>query len=233
MRRRFPILLLLAALASATPAAAQTLGDIARNAQAARTGVFGSMEFPAASVAALPQWGRVLQKMQAERGRLAACSADAGKCGSAALKSWRRVIAAAAGKPRRQQIEEINRYFNQWPYKLDQEVYGVSEYWATPTEFMTNSGDCEDYAIAKFYALRELGLANDSMRVVALIDRIRGIGHAILAVYVDGDILILDNLTDFIFPHTRYTHYEPQYSVNETTRWAHIVQRDPLGSAPR
>src|SRR3546814_7668568 len=53
-------------------------------------------------------------------------------------------------------------------------------------------------------------------------DRIRRVGHAVLAVYALGDILILDSLTDLIFSHRKYRHYVPQYSMNETTRWAHF-----------
>ena len=84
------------------------------------------------------------------------------------------------------------------------------------------SGDCEDYAIAKFFALRHLGFDNDSMRVVILWDQIRNIGHAVLAVYDGPQILILDNLNRMIVSHARYRHYIPQYSMNETTRWAHV-----------
>ena len=48
---------------------------------------------------------------------------------------------------------------------------------------MRMSGDCEDYAIAKFFALRQLGFGAEQMRIVILWDEIRGIGHAVLAVY--------------------------------------------------
>ena len=57
---------------------------------------------------------------------------------------------------------------------------------------MTYSGDCEDYAIAKFFALRELGFANQELRIAVVYDNLRRIGHAVLAVYVEGDILIGD-----------------------------------------
>jgi predicted transglutaminase-like cysteine proteinase len=51
-------------------------------------------------------------------------------------------------------------------------------------------------------------------------------GHAVLAVYALGDILILDSLTDLIFSHKKYRHYVPQYSMNETTRWAHFYGKN-------
>jgi len=124
---------------------------------------------------------------------------------------------------RSEKIRAVNEFFNRWPYKEDTEVYGLSEYWATPTEFMARSGDCEDFAIAKYFALRELGFKNDEMRIVILMDQIRNIGHAVLAIYNDNnETLVLDSLSNLIVPHDRYKHYLPQYSMNETTRWAHL-----------
>ncbi|MCH8155148.1 MAG: transglutaminase-like cysteine peptidase, partial [Proteobacteria bacterium] len=84
--------------------------------------------------------------------------------------------------------------------------------------------DCEDYAIAKYFALREVGFGPDELRIVILRDEIRNISHAVLAVYLVDDIMILDNLSDQIFSHSRYEHYVPQYSMNETARWAHVRQ---------
>lgn len=205
-------------VAACGPAAAQvSLADIGRTTKQQGPQLFRSVEFNSPSLKALPQWNRVQAKMQLDRARLAA------------NPSWQAAIAQARGLPKRAQINAINSYFNKWPYKLDMEIYGASEYWATPTEFMAKSGDCEDYAIAKFYALRELGFRNDELRVVALYDRIRGIGHAILAVYTGADILVLDNLSGYTLSHKEFSHYDPQYSVNETTRWAHVV---PSGGGP-
>ena len=78
--------------------------------------------------------------------------------------------------------------------------------------------------------LRDLGLTNDEMRVVILMDRIRRIGHAVLAVYEPNDILILDSLSDLIFSHRKYRHYLPQYSMNETKRWAHFYDKKRTAS---
>ena len=126
------------------------------------------------------------------------------------------------------QLRTVNTFFNKWPYRLDEDIYGVSDWWATPQEFLKNSGDCEDYAISKYFALRELGFPPEDLRIVILKDRIRNIGHAVLAVYADNEVHVLDNVTDMIFPHTKYRHYVPQYSLNERARWAHIpVAKQP------
>jgi predicted transglutaminase-like cysteine proteinase len=98
----------------------------------------------------------------------------------------------------------------------------VTDYWATPKEFLMLSGDCEDYSIAKYFALKQLGLDISKMRIVVVKDRIRNVGHAVLAVYMDNTAYILDNLSNLVLPHNKYSHYIPQYSVNEIYRWAHI-----------
>lgn len=214
----------------AKPAAAQSLGDFLKSSRNKGGALFGSTEISSDTLKALPQWARVLSKVKQERRAFRACLDNPAACTSAGLKSWREVSAAAKGKPRAAMLKTVNQYFNRWPYKIDQELYGVSEFWATPQEFMKRSGDCEDYSIAKFFALRDLGLSNDEMRVVILMDRIRRIGHAVLAVYQGNDILILDSLTDLIFSHRKYRHYIPQYSMNESTRWAHFYEKKRTAS---
>ena len=216
--------LLLPALGS--EAAAQTLQDFMKSTSEEGQALFGSTEISAANLTALPQWARVLGKMKTERPQFRACLDNQAACAAAGLRAWREVAASAKGKPALEVLKTVNGYFNRWPYKLDRELYGISEFWATPQEFMKRSGDCEDYAIAKFFVLRDLGYANDQLRIVILMDRIRRIGHAVLAVYAVGDILILDSLTDLIFSHKKYRHYVPQYSMNETTRWAHFYGKN-------
>jgi len=218
---------LLAIALTAVPgpsARAQTLADIATAARAAGGAIFGSSEFRSESLSALPQWQRIVADMRKHRPAYEQCAADAAACGSKALKAWRELITQAAGLDPRGKLEAVNNFFNQWPYRIDSAVYGTREYWASPEEFMARSGDCEDYAIAKFFALRSLGFDNEDLRVVILWDQIRNIGHAVLAVYQPDAIYVLDNLSRLIAPDSRYKHYIPQYSMNETTRWAHVHQ---------
>jgi predicted transglutaminase-like cysteine proteinase len=186
------------------------------------TGLFGSVEVASNSLEGLPQWTRVLAVMRAEGPEFDRCIDNAADCGTPVLKNWRKIVTTARGLGRREKLEAVNNFFNRWPYKLDSEIYGVTEYWATPREFMTQSGDCEDYSIAKYFALRKLGFSADELRIVILMDEIRGIGHAVLTVTEGNDTLVLDSLSNLILSHSTYKHYVPQYSMNETTRWAHI-----------
>lgn len=184
------------------------------------TGLFGSHEFRS-SLRALPQWLRVMESAQGQVEAMSRCNPDRDSCSAAAL-SWQKIIHEAQAQSGLEKLKTVNAFFNRWPYRLDIDVYGVSEYWATPNEFLRLSGDCEDYSITKYYALRSLGVPADRMRIVMLLDTIRGIAHAVLAVRQGDETYVLDNLSDLVLPHRRYEHYKPQYSVNEQFRWAHV-----------
>jgi len=107
----------------------------------------------------------------------------------------------------------VNTWVNGTSYASDKSVYGVSDYWATLYEFIgKNKGDCEDYTIAKYYILKELGIDPKRMKFTYVIykDR-RGklTSHMVLA-YLKvpkpkskKDILILDNNNRFILPASK------------------------------
>lgn len=175
------------------------------------------------SFAALPQWKRVLSRAEGQVRTLNDCTSGC----PAGASSWKKILRDARGLEPMEQLKLVNAFFNKWPYGLDIDIYGVSDWWATPQEFLKLSGDCEDYAIIKYFALRQLGFAAKDLRIVALKDRIRGLGHAVLAVFMDEDAYILDNLSNLVISHTRYTHYVPRYSVNEEYRWVHIPVAKP------
>ncbi|MEF2232169.1 MAG: transglutaminase-like cysteine peptidase, partial [Pseudodesulfovibrio sp.] len=179
--------------------------------------LFGTIEFKG-KIAQLPKWTGVLARMQAWKGYFS--TPDMAKLPSKG--AWAKLKAEIQGKPDMERIKAVNTFFNQWPYRLDQANYGASDYWASPPEFLKKSGDCEDYAIAKYFALLEVGFQPGQLRIVAVKDMIRNIGHAILAVYLPDNIYILDNQTVMVLAHERYKHYIPQYSVNEQFRWMHV-----------
>jgi len=184
-------------------------------AASARVNLFGTIEFRS-KLKDAPQWERVVAEERKKSGL-------DNPVGLAA--SWPATREKLKGMKFLEQLNTVNRFFNRYPYRLDMEVYGVQDYWATPAEFMKNSGDCEDYAITKYYALKQLGVDPDSMRIVVLTDVIRNLAHAVLAVYHEGNAYILDNLSNLVLPHTRLTHYRPQFSVSENYRWVHMAPK--------
>jgi len=184
--------------------------------------LFGTAEFRVDSLAALPQWQHVLRQIARERPLYRACAAAAETCPSRSALAWQAMLQSEAGRPRFEQIQMVNQFLNQWQYRTDEQNYGQRDYWATPLEFLRRSGDCEDYAIAKYVSLRQLGFDTEDLRMVVLRDIVRDLPHAVLAVYLDDEVYILDNLTTAVLPQEQVSHYVPYYSVNETARWAHV-----------
>lgn len=189
-------------------------------------GLFGTIEFRAKSLKALPKWTRVLKTLQKEEKAYAKCAEDVRECGGGAMLSWRGKIRSLQGEGGLATIQAVNSFANQWPYIEDYKNYGVSDYWATPTEFLPNSGDCEDYAIFKYVTLKRLGFNPEDMRLAVVKDTVRNIAHAVLVVKYADTFYVMDSLFDVVLPDTQVMQYLPYYSVNETTRWAHIMPRE-------
>lgn len=174
------------------------------------------------SLKAFDHWLRLIAQARLQINSFNSCAKGQTPPCSATAQSWQQMERGARGRSTQEQVKWVNHFFNRWPYRLDLEVYKQSDYWATPGEFMRLSGDCEDYAITKYFALRALGFPASSLRLVIVKDSIRNLTHAVLSVTINDENLILDSLSDIILSDKHYTHYRPQYSLNETYRWAHI-----------
>lgn len=136
-------------------------------------------------------------------------------------KEWKDFIAGLDGKDWKTQLEAVNRYINQSPYVTDIASWGITDYWETLGEFIGRDGDCEDYAIAKYYSLKALGFDISEMRIVVLEDENLRVPHAVLAVFIDGKSFILDNQIPNVVRDTSIVHYRPIYSINEQAWWFH------------
>lgn len=201
-------------------------------AAAAPQGVFGTSETRHETIGAFRKWTDMLgrttsgQPVRAAAGPPDGRLANIGACNprspaGCARPTWDGLMESLRGLDRREQIETVNRELNRIPYVLDQDNWGVSDYWATVEEFLKYDGDCEDYAIAKYMALKEAGVPPADMRIVVLQDLNLGIPHAVLAVRHAEEWLILDNQIEKVMPDTAIVHYRPIYSINEQNWWLH------------
>ncbi len=92
-------------------------------------------------------------------------------------------------------LRGINGFINKVPSKDDHKLYGQEEYWATPKEFFTNhGGDCEDYAFAKYFALKYFQWPEQDLWVLLVFDKVHKMLHAVLTARLDEKLYILDNL---------------------------------------
>lgn len=146
---------------------------------------------------------------------------------SARLKTWADVMRRVRQQDELSQLHEINRFFNQIPYVDDQQQWGAPDYWETPLELLAlNGGDCEDYALAKYFTLKSVGVPEAKLRVTyvkAWLQKSRRMEpHMVLSYYAtpDAEPLILDNLRPEIQPASRRADLVPTMSFNADGLWA-------------
>ncbi|MFZ6746438.1 transglutaminase-like cysteine peptidase [Undibacterium sp. JH2W] len=119
-------------------------------------------------------------------------------------------------------LRQVNDFYNHVPYFSDQEHWGVEDYWATPVEFIASwGGDCEDYAIAKYMTLKDLGIPPERLRITYVRAIRIGETHMVLAYYPNpaAEPWIMDNLVEEILPASARTDLVPVYSFNDDDLW--------------
>ena len=118
--------------------------------------------------------------------------------------------------PNKNKLDAVNTFFNQIPYRSDQKIWGKSDYWASRLEFLGKGmGDCEDYAVAKFLTLNQMGIPQEQLFLTYV--RARGItpaAHMVISYYENRKAvpLILDNYDKRILPATQRKDLVPVYS---------------------
>ena len=136
--------------------------------------------------------------------------------------AWFSVMDQASAQDEKQQLQQVNRFFNLFRFVDDIKLWGQSNYWSTPMEFIgVNGGDCEDFSIAKYFTLLQLGVPEDKMRITMVKANTLNQYHMVLAYYdTPSSIpLILDNLDKQIKPATKRTDLIPVYSFNGKQLW--------------
>ena len=138
------------------------------------------------------------------------------------LQAMRNIVLENQAMSELEKLELVNNFFNLVPYYSDLEHWGVKDYWATPFEKLTTfGGDCEDYSIAKYFTLRELGVDDGKMRITYVKALNWDEPHMVLTYAPDpGTIpLVLDNLIAEIKPATERKDLIPVYSFNVQGLW--------------
>jgi predicted transglutaminase-like cysteine proteinase len=140
------------------------------------------------------KWTGVEADIDAESKILARCNESAESCPSAA-KNFLAIIAEGRAHTGRARIGVINRAINLAIQPMsDLAQWGVPNRWIAPlVTFTTGHGNCKDYAIAKYVALREAGVADDDVRLVIVRNLAADEDHAVTAVRLDGNWIMLDN----------------------------------------
>jgi len=160
------------------------------------------------------KWADLQSRILAEKETLAACRSGDRPC-PAAARRFLSIVEHARQREGRARLGEINRAINLSIRPMsDLAQYGVEDYWAAPLEALSSgAGDCEDYAIAKYVALEESGIAPADLQLEIVRDVKHKTTHAVVAVRYKDEWLILDNRTLRII-NAEETHYYPLLALD-------------------
>jgi predicted transglutaminase-like cysteine proteinase len=117
----------------------------------------------------------------------------------------------------RTKLTKVNDYFNTYTYRTDEEFWNEKDYWATPTEFVGRyGGDCEDYVISKYFALRSLGIPDKKLFLTYTKATKQNIAHMVLNYFETPKSvpLVMGNYNPKLLPATERKDLKPVYSFN-------------------
>ena len=174
-------------------------------------------------------WWNTLNKHQEQAEALSRCQTKPADC-QGKLRSYGHVIKEAKNLNRTEQLELIHHYINGTKYDEDKVTHHYDQEsdkkqvtrssWKTLYNFLLKGGDCEDYATAKYFMLRELGFANSDLRVVVTYSTKLFGYHAVVAVrQPDNSIWLLDS--EYPIKKNSHMGYRYVYAMNEQTVWDH------------
>lgn len=142
------------------------------------------------------------------------------------VQLWDKVIEKAKNEDILYQLKYVNDFFNKVKYKRDSAHWKKNDYWASPFEFLgTGAGDCEDYAIAKYFTLRQLGVSDEKLRITYVKLKQRGTkyeqAHMVLTYYhkPTSTPIVLDNVNKKLKLATKRPDLRPVYSFNAGGLW--------------
>lgn len=156
------------------------------------------------------------------------------------LRDWQKIVNEAKPLSEKDKLKKINDFLNaRIEFDDDLSIWNQSDYWATPLETIgQGKGDCEDFAIAKYYSLKEAGIPIAKLRLVYVKAKLNGPNgpylqaHMILAYYAtpNGEPLILDNLTAETKLASQRSDLQPVFSFNSEAIWSGVAGNAGKGS---
>ncbi len=145
-----------------------------------------------------------------------------GRGGRARMEDWYELLDKQKDASIKDKLNKVNRFFNSIRWMPDEEHWGKKDYWATPIEMLgTDGGDCEDFAIAKYFTLKELGVPEEKLRITYVIATHINQAHMVLAYYEtpNAEPLVLDNMKDRVSTASDRKDLRPVYSFNGSGLW--------------
>lgn len=164
----------------------------------------------------------VIAELVPDESRLASVVETYGPGAGERLRQWRLLIETLPRYDTAEQLRRVNDFFNALQFVDDAVHWGQEDYWATPAELLgSNGGDCEDFAIAKYFTLRAAGVPAEHMRITYVKALTLDQAHMVLTYYEDpgGEPVVLDNIDPQIKPASLRGDLLPVYSFNGDNLW--------------
>jgi predicted transglutaminase-like cysteine proteinase len=143
--------------------------------------------------------------------------------GQARIDAWQNLLTTQKQASELEQLKVVNLFFNkQLRYVEDIDLWHEVDYWATPVQsLLKGAGDCEDYAIAKYFSLRRMGIPAEKLRITYVKALRQNRAHMVLTYYStpQAQPLVLDSLMDAIKPASQRTDLLPVYAFNGEGLW--------------
>ena len=143
--------------------------------------------------------------------------------GQGRIDAWQNLMATKKQASELEQLKVVNLFFNkQLRYMEDIDLWHEVDYWATPVQsLIKGAGDCEDYAIAKYFSLRRMGIPAEKLRITYVKALRQNRAHMVLTYYSSPQAqpLVLDSLMDAIKPASQRTDLLPVYAFNGEGLW--------------
>ena len=154
------------------------------------------------------------------------------------VQNWRDLLATSQSLAEMQKLEVVNTFFNRLNFTPDLQTWKREDYWATPLETLAiGAGDCEDFALAKYFTLTALGVDESRLRLTYVKAVKLNQAHMVLTYYAEPDAIpwVLDNLDPRIKPATARDDLVPVYSFNGMGLWLarQRGQGKPAGGSER
>jgi predicted transglutaminase-like cysteine proteinase len=190
---------------------------------------FGLNVIPVAGGGLLTKWTGVQAQIRAESDILSHCRASAALCPPAA-RNFLAIVAQGRAQTGRARIGVINRAVNLAIRPMsDMAQWGVIDRWSPPLEtFTTGAGDCEDYAIAKYVALTEVGVAAEDLRLIIVRNLAANEDHAVVAARLDGNWIILDNRWLRMVTDGEMSEVAPLFALDQSGVWQFTTPAVPM-----
>jgi predicted transglutaminase-like cysteine proteinase len=154
------------------------------------------------SASQMSKWQELASRHQARRGA-----------------AWTATIARLRAAPQGGLLQAVNAEINKARYVSDQQNWGKADYWAAPADLLARGGDCEDFAAAKYFALKELGIPASRMRMLITRD------HAVLVVDTADGPVVLDNLRTQTYRLNSSLVSRAVFALNDRTWWVSVGGR--------